>query len=81
VEHARFLQQLDARLRAALPDSLSQHVRVANLQDDRLVMLADSAAWATRLRYQRQRVLQTLWQAYSIRCQSFEVKVSPPSPP
>lgn len=40
-------------------------------------MVADSAAWATRLRYQRQKILQTLWRDYSIRCPELEVKVSP----
>src|SRR5262245_13093585 len=51
VQHARFLQQLDARLRSELPASLARHVQVANLHADRLVMVAESAVWATRLRY------------------------------
>jgi hypothetical protein len=77
VERARFLRQLDAQLRAELPANLSAHVQVANLYDDRLVMLADSSAWATRLRYERQKLLHHLWRHYSIRCPALEVKVSP----
>jgi hypothetical protein len=77
VERARFLKQLDSQLRAELPASLSAHVRVANLHEDRLVMVADSATWATRLRYERQKILLALRRHYSIRCPALEVKISP----
>jgi hypothetical protein len=77
VERARFLRQLDRTVRASLPETLSQHVQVANLRGDCLVMLADSPTWATRLRYQRQTVLDGLWQGHSIRCRMLEVKVQP----
>lgn len=77
VEQARFLRQLDRSILAALPEPLSKHVRVANLRGDSLVMLADSPLWATRLRYQRQTVLDGLWQSHSIRCRLLEVKVQP----
>jgi hypothetical protein len=77
VQRARFLRQLDRSIRASLPETLSRHVQVANLRGDCLVMLADSPTWATRLRYQRQAVLDGLWQAHSIRCRLLEVKVQP----
>jgi hypothetical protein len=77
VERARFLKQLNRSIQAMLPQTLSKHVQVANLRGDCLVMLADSPIWATRLRYQRQAVLDGLWQAHSIRCRLLEVKVQP----
>jgi hypothetical protein len=78
VDRARYLRQIDAAVRAALPDSLSAHAQVANLHEDGLlVMVTDSAAWATRLRYQRQKILQTLRRDYSIPSPELEVKVYP----
>lgn len=77
VDRARFLRQLDRDVRAGLPETLSHHTQVANLRGDCLVMLADSPVWATRLRYQRQSVLDLLWRTHSIRCRTLEVKVQP----
>ncbi len=45
------LQQLNDQLQAFLEPSLAAHCQVANLRDGCLVIMADSAAWATRLRY------------------------------
>lgn len=77
VDRARFLRQLDRDIRAGLPEPLSRHALVANLRGDCLVMLADSPTWATRLRYQRQKVLDLVWRTHSIRCRTLEVKVQP----
>jgi hypothetical protein len=45
------LDKLTALLKNSLNDPLRQHCQVANLKDDCLVIMVDSAAWATQIRY------------------------------
>ena len=49
---ARELESLETLVRGWLPPALAPHVRVAALREDTLVLTVDSAAWATRLRYE-----------------------------
>ncbi len=46
-QHAALLQQV----RRLLPSPLDRHCLAAVLRDDRLLLFADSSAWASRLRY------------------------------
>lgn len=57
---ARRLQALQTQLRSLLPESQADHVAVANIRGQRLVLSADSNAWATRLRYQSADLLRSL---------------------
>jgi hypothetical protein len=45
-----WLDELDRRLSPLLPPSLAAHVRLANVDGDRLVYLVDSPVWHARLR-------------------------------
>lgn len=54
------LRRLDQALRSRLPADLAGHVHVANVRAARLVVIADSAAWATRLRFHGGNILQDL---------------------
>jgi hypothetical protein len=49
-ERARAWTALDERLRQTLPSPLREQVRLADLRDDRIVFLAPTPAWASRLR-------------------------------
>jgi hypothetical protein len=49
-KRARALDQLDEKLRHHLSDALASECRLADLRNGRLVYLATSPAWATRLR-------------------------------
>jgi len=51
ISGARQLGQIDAALAAVLDPSVHAHVRAARLESGKLTLLADSPAWATRLRY------------------------------
>ena len=51
---------LAARVRAALPGPEKDHVVSASYRDDTLVVLMDSAAWGSRLRYAQQELLAQL---------------------
>ncbi|MDE1898264.1 MAG: DUF721 domain-containing protein [Xanthomonadaceae bacterium] len=52
------LDQLDRQLRRMLPGVLGDQVRLASVQPDRIVFLAISAAWASRLRLEQARILE-----------------------
>ncbi|MBB6185420.1 DciA family protein [Oleiagrimonas soli] len=49
-ERAQALIALDERLRQTLPSPLREQVRLADLRDGRIVFLAPTPAWASRLR-------------------------------
>lgn len=55
---------LNARLAPELPDGLRDHLRVACVEDEMLVLAAGSPAWATQARFHQARLLEVareLW--------------------
>lgn len=82
LEHARQLQSLDTQLAACLDPEAAAHTRVANLNNGRLVIHTDSAAWATRLRYLVPQLLRCLHKAPSLtHLQGIDIRVSPLAQP
>src|ERR1700744_2094976 len=77
---ARELEALDRALRQTLSSPLREQVRFANLRDDRLVFLASSPAWASRLRLQQTQILAAA-RAIGANAGSVTVKVAPLPPP
>lgn len=73
------LEALDRALRQTLPSPLREQVRFANLRNDRLVFLASSPAWASRLRLMQTQILATA-HAIGTRASSVTVKVAPQPP-
>lgn len=73
------LADLGARLCRVLPAAISAQVRFADLREGKLVFLASSAAWATRLRHAQALVLQAA-RALGLEVSSLAVKVAPPAP-
>jgi hypothetical protein len=76
---ASALEALDRALRQTLPSPLREQVRFANLHNDRLVFLASSPAWASRLRLMQTQILATA-HAIGTRASSVTVKVAPQPP-
>jgi hypothetical protein len=76
---AGVLEALDRALRQTLPSPLREQVRFANLRNDRLVFLASSPAWATRLRLMQTQILATA-HAIGTSASSLTVKVAPQPP-
>jgi len=68
------LQQINQTLPNILPKPLAQHCRVVNLREQTVVIYADSAAWATRLRYLIPTVLQA-WQQQPFDITKIEIRV------
>lgn len=60
LQHAAYLAQLQRLLENALEPALAGHFQVANARQNRLILLAASSAWATRLRMQSAEVLTAL---------------------
>ncbi|KRE88782.1 hypothetical protein ASG87_09445 [Frateuria sp. Soil773] len=76
---ARELDALDRALRQTLPSPLREQVRFAHLRNDRLVFLASSPAWASRLRLMQTQILATA-RAIGTSASSVTVKVAPQPP-
>lgn len=76
---AESLEALDRALRQTLPSPLREQVRFANLRNDRLVFLASSPGWASRLRLMQTQILAAA-HAIGTRASSVTVKVVPQPP-
>lgn len=78
LEHAHHLQRLTTNINACLDPETASHTQVAAEHAQSLVLLADSAAWATRLRYQCPQLLRCLARYSHLKhLQRIEVKVAP----
>jgi len=73
------LDALDRALRQTLPPPLREQVRFAQRRNDRLVFLASSPAWASRLRLMQTQILATA-HAIGVQAGSVIVKVAPLPP-
>jgi len=62
LEKAAILDQLTRDLRASLPAPLNQHVSVANIRENTLIIGANSSAWITRVRYLAPSILKLIRQ-------------------
>ena len=76
---AATLDALDRALRLTLPQPLRDEVRFANLRGGRLLFLASSPAWATRLRLLQTQILAAA-RTLQVRAESLAGKVSPLPP-
>ena len=78
-KRAGALEALDRALRQTLPSPLREQVRFADLRNDRLVFLASSPAWASRLRLMQTQILATA-RTIGTCASSVTVKVAPQPP-
>jgi len=75
--HARLLLQLQNLLTGSVDPSLASHFQVANLRQDRLILLAPTAAWSTRLRMETPNLLGILHRAGHADIRDIEIRVAP----
>ena len=81
-DRARALDVLDQRLRRLLTDALARETRLADVHGGRVVFLASSPAWASRLRLQQAALMAEARAALGDVVERFAVKVAPlPSVP
>jgi len=76
-QRARALDELDQRLRRLLPEATARQTRLADVRNGRLVFLASSPIWASRLRLQQTTLLAEARLALGETIERFAVKVAP----
>lgn len=76
-----FLQQMQAALDAGLPEMAHGHVQVADYSGHRLLLIADSGVWATRLRYQQDAIRRAMARRLRFEVKEVAVRVRPPAHP
>ncbi len=77
IERAASMADLTQAVISALPDPLGTHVVAVNHRADTLVVLVDSAAWATRLRYLEGEIRSRLARDQGIGIEKLVVRVAP----
>lgn len=80
---ARALDALDRQLRQSLPEPLRGHCCLASVQSGRVVFLANSSAWAAKLRPYQNALVAQARVISGLPVEKFAVKVAPlpPRPP
>lgn len=76
-DRARALDVLDERLRRLLPAATARETRLADVRNGRIVFLASSSTWASRLRLYQASLLAEARTALGGTVEHFTVKVAP----
>ena len=71
-------QKLASVVRDAFPNDVKPHLVSADVHDDRLVIVADHAVWAARMRYYTSDALQIIATSHNLRLDGAVVRVRPP---
>lgn len=79
-DRARALDALDERLRRLLPVATARETRLADVRNGRIVFLASSPTWASRLRLHQAALLAEARAALGSTVERFAVKVAPLPP-
>jgi hypothetical protein len=77
---AREVDHLSQRIVPSLPAPLREHVGFAGLRNDRLLLLVESPAWATRARVEQARILAAV-RSLGLAATSVTTKVVPLTAP
>lgn len=76
--HARNLGRLQRQLQKRLPDALAGHWQLAGLSADALTLVAETPAWASRLRFMQTQLLADVEGLTGVRPRRCELVVDPP---
>ena len=80
LERAKQLRKLTSQLRNMVDAPLNQHIHVANIRDNILIIGTDSAVWHTRIKYLAPAILTQMQQLKGLESlQSVEFRVQPTS--
>lgn len=78
ISHTRLLNRLNKLLDAVIEPRTREHCTVQNYKNNQLVIQVDSSAWASRLHYDQDKILDFLRQQEECRTlQSIAIKVRP----
>lgn len=76
-DRARALDALDERLRHLVPEAVARETRLADVRNGRIVFLASSPTWASRIRLYQAALLAEARTALGGVVERFTVKVAP----
>jgi hypothetical protein len=76
---ARVMMQLTAQVRAVLSGAEKDHVISASYRNSTLVVIADSAAWSTHIRYAQEQLLEQVRGPDDMRFEKLRVRVGTPA--
>lgn len=80
LERAKQLRKLTGQLRNMVDAPLNQHIHVANIRDNILIIGTDSAVWHTRIKYLAPAILAQMKQRKGLeKLEAVEFRVQPSS--
>lgn len=80
LERAKQLRKLTSHLRNMVDAPLNQHIHVANIRDNILIIGTDSAVWHTRIKYLAPSILAQMKQHKGLeKLETVEFRVQPSS--
>jgi len=71
------LQRLNLAVKASLPRDCKEHMEIAAIRNNQLVVITDSPVWQTRLRMYSQSMLEALHQYAGIKLTRVYIKSTP----
>jgi hypothetical protein len=77
IQRAQLLEKLNHEFQRHLPAQFSAHCRLANIDNDTIIVHVDNASFASLLRFQAPKLCQTLANELNLNIQSMRVKVKP----
>ena len=75
----RMMMELTAQVRAVLSGDEKDHVISASYRGSTLVVIADSAAWSTHIRYAQEQLLEQVRGPSEMRFEKLRVRVGRPA--
>jgi hypothetical protein len=77
-QRTRTMVELGAQVRAVLTGPEKEHVISASYRDSTLIVIADSAAWSTHIRYAQQQLLERIRGPNDTQFNKLRVRVGQP---
>jgi len=71
------LKRLNHAVKISLPLDCHDHLEIADIRDNQLIILTDSPVWQTRLRMYSQTILEALHQHAGIKLNRVTLRLSP----
>lgn len=70
-------QRIHLCLSKILPSALLRHTRVSCVEEDQLILICDTPAWASDLRYRQSEILQSVNFSQKLRLRRCKILVRP----
>ncbi len=81
LQQAQRLQEFTQTLAEILPPSVGEHCRVGSVASDTVILVTDSPAWSTRLRFYTPEILAHFRQRLGLELRSVRIRVHSPEAP